>query len=196
MVLRLSVWACLLVLVVRVSLCVTMSCRAGCCAGSGRDVCAASSRLLFPLPRRYDVAATGVHMKWIFVGLLVFAGTAHAQSVYKCRDAKGGLVYQSDPCPNAEKRWDASPGQVYGSRSHDSRMSRQEADARIERDRRALRRSSQQPVGGATAVQVPVGTSMCASMKASRDRARALANTHWTFDMASRWDAQVREVCK
>lgn len=29
---------------------------------------------------------------------------ASAQSIYKCRDAKGGAVYQSEPCPEAEKR--------------------------------------------------------------------------------------------
>lgn len=48
-------------------------------------------------------------MKWIFVFALAVAMPASAQSIYKCRDAKGGAVYQSHPCLEAEKRWDTQP---------------------------------------------------------------------------------------
>lgn len=43
-------------------------------------------------------------MKWIFLAAVLASVPASAQSIYKCRDAKGGAVYQSEPCPEAEKR--------------------------------------------------------------------------------------------
>lgn len=48
-------------------------------------------------------------MKWILLLAMLAVAPASAQSVYKCRDAKGGAVYQSHPCPEAEKRWDTQP---------------------------------------------------------------------------------------
>lgn len=83
-------------------------------------------------------------MKWIFLFALAVAMPASAQSIYKCRDAKGGAVYQSDPCPEAEKRWDTEPRNY----TWDDHYKRQAAEASIRRDRRAVqqRNAAQQPV--------------------------------------------------
>lgn len=43
-------------------------------------------------------------MKWIFLAAVLASMPASAQSIYKCRDAKGGAVYQSDPCPNSAQQ--------------------------------------------------------------------------------------------
>ena len=51
-------------------------------------------------------------MKWIFLAAVLAVAPASAQSIYKCRDAKGGAVYQSQPCSEAEKRWDTEPRNV------------------------------------------------------------------------------------
>jgi hypothetical protein len=42
--------------------------------------------------------------------MCVVALPASAQSVYKCKDAKLGTVYQSTPCPdgNEQKRWNTA----------------------------------------------------------------------------------------
>ena len=42
----------------------------------------------------------------LFAILMPFWLPAFAQSVYKCRGAKGNLVYQSEPCAKPEKHWD------------------------------------------------------------------------------------------
>ncbi len=75
-------------------------------------------------------------MKWIF-GLLLagLAASSWAQSVYKCRDAKGQPVYQSEPCPEAEKRWDTQPSTT----TWDDYYKRQAADRKIAADRRHMR---------------------------------------------------------
>lgn len=44
----------------------------------------------------------------VIAAMLLMAGSAQAQAVFKCRDAKGQPIYQSEPCPNgrqAERIW-------------------------------------------------------------------------------------------
>ena len=95
-------------------------------------------------------------MKWIF-GLLLagLAASSWAQSVYKCRDAKGQPVYQSEPCPEAEKRWDTQPSTT----TWDDYYKRQAADRKIAADRRHMRaRARDISAGGG-----PVGTAVTSS---------------------------------
>lgn len=150
-------------------------------------------------------------MKWTFgVLCLLAAATASGQSIYKCRDAKGGLVYQSDPCVNAEKRWDIQPGAEYGSRSPEDQMSAAAAersidatryDVRVANSRRAVSTSigggdesvvsgPSKPISGANRGFV------CQATRNAADAARKQSGHRLTFNAASGLDQSVRNACK
>ena len=139
-------------------------------------------------------------MKWIFVFALAVAMPASAQSIYKCRDAKGGAVYQSHPCPEAEKRWDTEPR----SYTWEDHYKRQAAEAAIERDRRTVRQrnAAQQPVtvgigsrGRGAGVSIPAVTTSCQSARQARDRHYDVQGTRRTFNSARSWDQAVWDAC-
>lgn len=114
-------------------------------------------------------------MRWILLVAVVAVAPASAQSIYKCRDAKGGAVYQSDPCPEAEKRWDTEPRNY----TWDDHYKRQAAEASIQRDLRAVqqRNAAQQPVAvgigtgsrGVSSSSIPAVTATCQNARAQRD---------------------------
>ena len=140
-------------------------------------------------------------MKWIFVLVWAVVLPASAQSIYKCRDAKGGAVYQSEPCPGAEKRWDTEPRNY----SWEDYYKRQAAEAAIERDRRTVRQrnAAQQPVtvgigGGrsATGASIPTVTSSCQSMRAARDRSNEAQGVNRSHAASRVWDNAVWDACK
>lgn len=157
----------------------------------------------------YGSPQSGASMKWIF-GLTLFlaAASAWGQSVYKCRDANGGLVYQSDPCANAEKRWDVQPGARYGSYAPDDQMTSFQSERSVARDRAAVRASNAPRYSGAivggrvsplrrtSPISGQATGVACGAAKSGRDAARKAANTHWSFSAASSWDAAVRNACK
>jgi hypothetical protein len=141
-------------------------------------------------------------MKWTFLFALAVAMPASAQSIYKCRDAKGRAVYQSDPCPEAEKRWDTQPRNY----TWDDHYKRQAAEAAIERDRRVVRQrnAAQQPVavgigGGARAANragIPAVTTSCQAARANRDRSYATLGNSRTIASSRIWDQAVWNACK
>ena len=141
-------------------------------------------------------------MKWIFVFALAVAMPASAQSIYKCRDAKGGAVYQSDPCAEAEKRWDTQPRNY----TWDDHYKRQAAETSIERDRRRVRahNNAQQPVAvgigtgrrAATGASIPTTTSQCRAMRNGRDAYNDQRGTARTFKESRAWGDAVWEHCK
>lgn len=141
-------------------------------------------------------------MKWIFLVAVLAVAPASAQSIYKCRDAKGGAVYQSDPCPEAEKRWDTEPRNY----TWDDHYKRKAADASIQRDRRAVQRrnEAQQPVavgigvGGrrASGASIPAVTTACQSARDQRDAHYKRVGNSRTFDGARAWDDYVWSACK
>jgi hypothetical protein len=140
-------------------------------------------------------------MKWIFGGFcLLVATTTLGQTIYKCRDAKGGLVYQSTQCAMPEKRWDTQPGTIYGSASDDSRMTRAEAEASIERDRRALKKNSATSsyrIGRASGASVSrTQQPACIAARNGRAAAKEAAGVRWNYTQASYWDRQVFAACK
>ena len=139
-------------------------------------------------------------MKWMFgVLCLLAAATASGQTIFKCRDAKLGTVYQSDPCPSgpAEKHWNTEAGVLHGGGvSADSRMSRAEADDKIQRDRQALRDSNQRASSVTTAVEVRIGGPACGAARDARAAAHKAAGVRWNYAQASYWDRRVFNACK
>ena len=135
-------------------------------------------------------------MKWIFGLLLAWlAASSGAQSVYKCRDAKGQPVYQSEPCPEAEKRWDTQPSTV----TWDDYYKRQAADRKIAADRRHMRARARQLVAG----EGPVGTSVtssnadeCTRAKQARAQAYEQMGLSRSFEASRHWDNLVWNACK
>lgn len=136
-----------------------------------------------------------------FCLLLALSVPAAGQSIYKCRDAKGGPVYQSDPCPEAEKRWDTQPRNV----TWDDYYKRQAADASIQRDRRTVqqRNASQQPVavgigGGrrASGTSIPAVSTSCQSARQQRDRMNEIQGVNRTYAGSRVWDQAVWDACK
>ena len=134
-------------------------------------------------------------MKWIFMLLVAVSADAGAQSVYKCRDAKGNPVYQSDPCPDAEKRWDTQP-QSY---TWDDYRKRQAADRKIEADRRHMRSKAQQIASSELPVSANVGprdSDNCRRVKAQRDAAYEAMGVSRNFEASRYWDDAVWNACK
>lgn len=135
-------------------------------------------------------------MKWILVMLLAgYAASAGAQSIYKCRDAKGQPVYQSDPCPDAEKRWDTQPSAT----TWDDYYKRKEADRKIAADRRHMRARAREISAG----EGPVGTAVtstnadaCTRAKAARAQAYETMGVNRTFEASRHWDNLVWNACK
>ncbi|WP_425518667.1 DUF4124 domain-containing protein [Pseudoxanthomonas winnipegensis] len=146
----------------------------------------------------------------VCAALLALAAPAHAQSVWKCRDAAGGVVYQSSPCANAEKRWDVAPGARYGSRSPDDQMSASASEYSIDRARAQVRannapRYSGAVVGGGGGSAVtrssrPVSGEnrgyVCQAARNAADSARRQIGHRLTFAGASAMDRSVRDACK
>ena len=135
-------------------------------------------------------------MKWIFGMLLAgIAVSAGAQSVYKCRDAKGQPVYQSEPCPEAEKRWDTQPSTT----TWDDYYKRQEAERKIAADRRHMRARARQLSTSDRPVGAAVGTDnaeACARAKAARAQAYEAMGLKRDFEAARHWDNVVWNACK
>lgn len=135
-------------------------------------------------------------MKWIF-GLLLagIAVSAGAQSVYKCRDAKGQPVYQSEPCPEAEKRWDTQPSTT----TWDEYYKRQAADRKIAADRRHMRARARELSSGVgptgASVSVP-NADACRQAKAQRQAAYDAAGINRSFDLSRQMDDLVYNACK
>lgn len=140
-------------------------------------------------------------MKWMLL-LAAVAVPATAQSIYKCRDAKGGAVYQSTPCPEAEKRWDTEPRNY----TWEDHYKRQAAEAAIERDRRVVKQriAARRPVmvgiggsvSGGTGASIPTVTSSCQSMRDARDRSNERQGHRRTLAGSRIWDDAVWNACK
>ena len=127
--------------------------------------------------------------------LVAIAAPAAAQSVFKCRDAKGNAVYQSEPCPNAEKRWDTQPSAT----TWDDYYKRQAADRQIAADRRHMRARARDISSGSGPVGAAVGpqaSSACQQAKAHRQAAYDAAGLHRTFELSRQMDDMVYNACK
>lgn len=131
----------------------------------------------------------------LMLGLCLLAGSAGAQSVYKCRDAAGATVYQSDACSGAtEKEWTTVA--VAGADSND----REAAERSIERDRQYLKSSNRVPavrnVYRRTATRASNAPSPCERERQARATAHERRGLRWSFKDASYWDARVFKACR
>jgi hypothetical protein len=139
-------------------------------------------------------------VKWIFLIAVLPVASASAQSIYKCRDAKGGAVYQSEPCPQAEKRWDTQPRNY----TWDDYYKRRAADASIASDRRTVRsrNASQQAVGvgiggsRASGASIPAVSTSCQSARQQRDRMNEIQGVNRTYAGSQVADQAVWDACK
>ncbi len=134
-------------------------------------------------------------MRKVAVVLAFVACTASGQSVYKCRDAKGTPVYQSEPCANAEKRWDTQPSAT----TWDDYYKRQAAERKIAADRRHMRVRAQEIAAGASPVGAAVGpqaSSACQQAKSQRQAAYDAAGLNRSFELSRQMDDMVYNACK
>lgn len=141
-------------------------------------------------------------MKWIFLVAMLASLPVTAQSVYKCRDAKGGAVYQSQPCPEAEKRWDTEQRNY----TWDDHYKRRAAEASIQRDRREVqkRNAERQPVavgigtGGrrSSGSSIPAVTTSCQSARQHRDAHYERSGVNRTLAGSRAFDQAVWDACR
>jgi hypothetical protein len=131
----------------------------------------------------------------LLLGFCLLAEVAGAQSIYKCREAAGTVVYRSDACSGTiEKQWTVVP--VVGAASAD----REAAERSIERDRQSLKSSNRVPAARKTRRRAGTRASNAPSPCERERRARAAAHERrglrWSFKDASYWDARVFKVCR
>lgn len=133
----------------------------------------------------------------LILGLCLAGATASAQSVYRCRDAAGALVYQSQACAGtAEKQWNADPGLSAASSAEWIAAGRS-----IARDRQPMQPGAcHQRHGARLRIQqtrpMAAAPSACERQRKARADAHARKGVRWSFDDASRWDARVFKVCR
>ncbi|AER56412.1 hypothetical protein DSC_08810 [Pseudoxanthomonas spadix BD-a59] len=137
----------------------------------------------------------------VVMALCLLAAGANAQSVYKCRDGAGVVVYQSQACSGRiEKQWTPDPGLAAAPSAE-----RTAAERSIARDRKSLQASNRRmlaqqvqrrPVPPRRAKARTTTVSACQRARSARAAAHARKGLHWSFDDASRWDARVFKVCR
>ena len=133
-----------------------------------------------------------------FLVLFLLAGSASAQSVYKCVGKGGETSFQSHPCDSgaeAAKVWDATPGRP----SNAEQWQRYNARKKAANDAAYLRRLAHgAPSGGAGTDQVthvPKQTSRCANARQQRDTFYANNPRRTSKDM-ERWNRHVYDSWK
>ncbi|WDS36880.1 DUF4124 domain-containing protein [Pseudoxanthomonas sp.] len=130
----------------------------------------------------------------LLLGLCLLTEGAGAQSVYKCRDAAGTVVYQSDACAGiTEKQWTTDPN--IGATTTE----RNAAERSIERDRQYLKSSNRVPAARSTRrSHAPRASapSPCERARQARAAAHERKGVRWSYSDASSWDARVFKVCR
>ena len=133
---------------------------------------------------------------WIFgVCLLAFGTAAPAQTIYKCKGAKGAISYQTDPCgPEASTSSVKTYQPVYDDPRAAARL------RRIEAERDALQTSNNGVVVnnyGYASGSDPRGAkrAQCASAKAYRQATLDNVRLRRTYDLLQRLDDQVNRAC-
>jgi hypothetical protein len=132
--------------------------------------------------------------------LLLAAIPASAQTIHKCADAKGGLVYQSHPCEDgksAGKQWVTEHRNETSEEAYQRRI----AEQKIERDRQALRARnasgpSPRPVQSGTSVSQYADASRCEAAKRQRAQTLEAVGLRRTYDLIARLDNAVQAACK
>ncbi|TDB34422.1 DUF4124 domain-containing protein [Stenotrophomonas sp. TEPEL] len=111
---------------------------------------------------------------WVVLPLLVAAGDACAQRVYKCNDG-GRTVYQTLPCPSGQDTGVTRPI------VRDPKLSWEDA-ARLDRERREARRQLQAsagrggPQGAGTVIEAATNAEACDKARSRREMAEWLGS--------------------
>lgn len=134
----------------------------------------------------------------LLLGLCLLTESAGAQSVYKCRDTAGAVVYQSAACDGAaEKHWTADPSLAAGAGASNARTA---AERSIEHDRQYLKASNRATTARNSRRTVTRARGNTPNPCERERRARAAAHerrgVHWSYTDASYWDGRVFKVCR
>ncbi len=134
-------------------------------------------------------------MRLIFLALtgiaLLPAAQAAAQEIHTCVDAKGIRSYQNLPCDPGQR---TAAVRTYEAKPDDPAVTARSAAIQHEMDRR------NRPSGKATVVRTanrrPAGPTPCQAAKAKREATLKRVGLKRNFDLMSRLDSEVWDVCK
>ncbi|MES2670160.1 MAG: DUF4124 domain-containing protein [Pseudomonadota bacterium] len=119
------------------------------------------------------------------------AAQAAAQEIHTCIDAKGIRSYQNLPCDPGQR---TASVRSYEAKPEDPAVAARSAAIQQEMDRR------NRPSGKATVVRTanrrPSGPTPCQAAKAKREATLKQVGLKRTFDLLSRLDSEVWDVCK
>ena len=136
-------------------------------------------------------------MRPIFVltCLLLFAGVADAQVIYRCKGADGVVAVQSAPCPAGQR--DLGARYYYtGTASAEALERRRQADVEMERRRRQQAVPTPRvwrPTGGDPRTSQRI---QCELARSNRDRTLAAVGLRRTTDMLRQLNDAVWNACK
>jgi hypothetical protein len=127
-----------------------------------------------------------------FIGIALLPATrATAQDIHTCIDAKGIKSYQNLPCDAGQR---TAAVRRYEAKPDDPALAARTLAIQQEMDRR------NRPSGKATAVRTanrrPSGPTPCQAAKAKREATLKRVGLKRNFDLLSRLDSEVWEVCK
>ncbi len=127
-----------------------------------------------------------------FIGIaLLPAPQATAQEIHACIDAKGIKSYQNLPCEPGQR---TASVRSYEAKPDDPAVTARSAAIQQEMDRR------NRPSGKATVVRTanrrPAGPTPCQAAKAKREATLKRVGLKRNFDLMSRLDSEVWDVCK
>lgn len=128
----------------------------------------------------------------VFIAICALpAAQATAQEIHICIDAKGIKSYQNAPCDPGQR---TASIRSYEAKPDDPAVTARSAAIQQEMDRR------NRPSGKATVVRTanrrPSGPTPCQAAKAKREATLKRVGLKRNFDLLSRLDSEVWEVCK
>lgn len=129
--------------------------------------------------------------------LLLFAAGVQAQAVFKCRDAKGQPVYQSQPCVgrSPEKVW----FNQYREPTPEERYRRAEADRKIAQADQRLRASNVRYSASSSSYWSPPSqgreTLACLAARSEYNRVQKDFVLNRNIDLLRKLEADIRREC-
>lgn len=127
----------------------------------------------------------------LLVFILLPAAQAVAQEIHTCIDNRGNRSYQNLPCDSGQR---TAAVRTYEAKPDDPAVAARSAAIQQEMDRR------NRPSGKATVVRTanrrPAGPTPCQAAKAKREATLKRVGLKRNFDLMSRLDSEVWEVCK
>lgn len=136
-----------------------------------------------------------IRIRLIFIALigitLLPAAQATAQEIHTCIDAKGSRSYQNLPCDAGQR---TASVRSYEAKPDDPALAARTLAIQQEMDRR--NRPSAKAAVIRTANRRASGPTPCQAAKAKREAILKRVGLKWNFDLLSRLDSEVWDVCK